>query len=114
MRFSVGAFGDTDFSFTKQLILDQREAPTLQPFFHLLFGKRPAEELYDLRSDPDQTQNVAAEPNHSTARSALSQQLADWMKATADPRAENPQDPRWDQYPYFGKTGPGRKPKAAP
>lgn len=113
MRHSVGEFGDTDFSFTKQLILDQRDQPAMQPFFSLLFGKRPAEELYDLHTDPDQTENLATAPQHQAARSQLAQQLADWMKQTADPRAENPQDPRWDHYTYYGKAGPGRKPKAA-
>jgi N-sulfoglucosamine sulfohydrolase len=114
MRFAVGEFGDTDFSFTKQLILDQRATPALAPYFELLFGKRPAEELYDLRTDPDQTQNLATDPTHAAARTALAQQLSTWMQNTADPRATKPDDNRWDKFPYFGKAGPGRKPKSTP
>ncbi len=64
LYFAVGEFGDADFTTTKQYLLDHRQEPTMARFFELNFGKRPAEELYDLTRDPDQTRNVAGEPLH--------------------------------------------------
>ena len=46
------AFGDCDDGPTKNYILDHRDEPGMQKFFQLCFGKRPAEELYDLSKDP--------------------------------------------------------------
>lgn len=100
--FSVGPFGDTDDSPTKRLLLDGRADPALSRFFRLAFEKRPAEELYDLRSDPGQIENVAGRPGHADSQAALRASLDRWMSDTADPRAAGDDD-RWDRYPYYGK-----------
>jgi len=57
--FAVGPFGDIDGGPTKALLLDRRADPAIAPFFSLATAKRPAEELYDLRKDPAQIDNVA-------------------------------------------------------
>ena len=36
--------------------------------FDLAYGKRPREELYDLKADPHQMKNVAAEPKYAAVR----------------------------------------------
>ena len=46
--FSVGPYGDVDRSPSKSVVLADEESK----FFRRAFGKRPAEELYDLRADP--------------------------------------------------------------
>ncbi|MEK7408223.1 MAG: sulfatase [Acidobacteriota bacterium] len=95
---SVGPFGDCDDSPTKQYILARRD----EKHFRLCFEKRPAEELYDLRKDPHQLDNVAGRPQYAAARRRLRETLDRWMRETADPRATS-EDDRWDRYPYFGK-----------
>ncbi len=60
-------------------------------------GPRPAEELYDLRTDPLELVNVIDDPAHATTRVELKARLEDWIKATGDfvpgappPRSEQP------------------------
>ena len=65
------------------------------------FGKRPAEELYDLRADPGQLANVAADPAYAKARNDLSARLQEYTARTGDPRALGKEAP-WDYYPYYG------------
>lgn len=98
---SVGPFGDCDDSPTKQFILARREQPQYRRFFELCFAKRPAEELYDLRRDPHQINNVAGRAEYRRAQQDLRARLERWMKETGDPRATQDDD-RWDRYPYFG------------
>ena len=80
--------------------------------FRLAFGKRPAEELYDLDKDPGQLTNVADRPEYAEAKRALRADLDRWMAETGDPRATGDGDP-WDRYPYFGDrprpNRPGRE-----
>jgi len=46
---------------------------------------RPAEELYDLNSDPNELKNVASDPKYAGALKDLRQRLLDWRKRTKDP-----------------------------
>ncbi len=105
MHFTVGPFGDCDDGPTKQYLLNHRDAPGVQKFFELCFGKRPAEELYILKDDPHQLHNVAGQPEYAKAQKNLRMQLDKWMRDTADPRATTDDD-RWDKYPYLGERGP--------
>ena len=54
--------------------------------FDWVYGKRPREELYDLKADPNQITNVAAEPAYARVREELEQRLLEEMKVTDDPR----------------------------
>ena len=103
-------FGDCDDGPTKSYILGHRDEPGTRAFFQLCFGKRPAEELYDLRKDPHQINNVAGQPDYAAAQGRLRAQLDQWMNESADPRAVKDDD-HWDRYPYFG-GGNGAKKKA--
>lgn len=46
---------------------------------------RPAEELYDLESDPHEVKNLAASPAHAKALEELRTLLDRWIKETGDP-----------------------------
>ncbi|MDW8353608.1 MAG: sulfatase [Bryobacterales bacterium] len=98
---SVGPFGDCDDSPSKQWILHWRTDPPFVRYFERAFAQRPAEELYDLRKDPEQLDNVAARPEYAAALADCRARLERWMKETGDPRAVSDDD-RWDRYPYFG------------
>jgi arylsulfatase A-like enzyme len=93
-----GPYGDCDIGRTKETIVTRAKEFPKQ--FELCFGKRPAEELYDLRQDPHNLANLAAEPKYAPAKEKLRATLDRWMKDTADPRA-NGSDGLWDQYPYY-------------
>jgi arylsulfatase A-like enzyme len=85
---------------TKAHLLDHRSDPAIAPLFALACDKRPAEELYDLRADPDQLTNVAGRPEHGATLRRLRARLSRWMRATADPRGRVDDD-AFDSYEYI-------------
>jgi len=97
-------YGDVDNGPTKTYMVENRDRdPEHRRLFEIAFGKRPAEELYDLRSDPGQLDNVAGDPAYSDAKEELSEALEDSLAASGDPRVLNEGD-RFDDYPYYGGT----------
>jgi hypothetical protein len=58
------------------------------------FYLKPAEELYDLESDPDEMSNLAEHPEYATIRERLSLELDGWMAGQND-RGWVHHDPRW-------------------
>ncbi len=80
------AYADMDASPTKTwLIAHQRDAQW-QWHADFAFAKRPAEELYDLRHDPDQIKNLAADPAFAAKKSELSARLTTLLRDAQDPR----------------------------
>jgi len=98
---AVGPFGDIDGGPAKSVLLDRRTDPAIASFFQQATAKRPAEELYDLRRDPHQVNNVAGAREHQAAQRRLREELDRWMRTTGDPRA-TADDDRWDRFPYYG------------
>ena len=100
---------DCDNSPTKWFLWEHRNDPALKRYYDLSFAKRPAEELYDLKSDPGQVVNVAGNPEYLGIRKALSVRLAQGLAATRDPRIEGRGD-LFDSQPYLGGSPrfPGR------
>ena len=49
-------------------------------------GKRPREELYVLKDDPDQIHNVATDENYSKIKAQLNRKLMGQLKRLKDPR----------------------------
>ena len=94
-------FGEVDSSPTKDLIMDNSTQEKYKPFYQRAFAIRPAEELYDLRSDPFQMNNVASLPQYSKIKKELSTLLQEYTAMTGDPRALG-KDAPWDYYPYYG------------
>jgi arylsulfatase A-like enzyme len=77
---------DEDAGPTKAWLVGVRSEPQWSQHFKWVYGKRPREELYDLKADPDQITNVAAEPAHAQARAELERRLLDELRNTGDPR----------------------------
>jgi hypothetical protein len=106
-------YGDCDNSPTKTYMIDNRDKDAKhRRLFELSFGKRSAEELYDLKKDPEQLHNVAADPAYAKAKEKLATQLMADLKKTGDPRAVGKGD-IFDKSPYLGGAPkfPGWKPK---
>ena len=81
----VGGFGDIDGSPTKTYMWEHRDlTPELS---QLAFGKRPAEELYDVRNDPFSLKNLAVDTAYAPVIKRLSARLDGHLHATEDPRA---------------------------
>lgn len=96
-------FGEVDSSPTKDLLMNKCTDSKYKPFYDRAFAKRPAEELYDLRSDPFQLNNVASLPQYAGIKEELSTLLQEYTAMTGDPRALG-KDAPWDYYPYYGLT----------
>jgi arylsulfatase A-like enzyme len=90
---------DTDGGRTKTEILAAHRNDPAFVSWHLCFGKRPADELYDLRKDADCVINLAAQPDATLQRDALRDRLFTALKAQADPRMEG-QGSVFDQFPH--------------
>lgn len=93
------AFADMDASPTKAWIIGHFDDPRYRWIYDLAFGKRPAEELYDLSKDPDQVKNVAADPAYAATRERLAAQLLSVLKAAEDPRV-GPEPVKFERPPF--------------
>ena len=96
---AVGAYGDIDNGPAKRYLIEHRDQyPALADG---ALAKRPADELYDLRNDPNQQTNVAEQPANRATLAKLRQQLQAWRQRTADPRLTSTGEVI-DTYPYYG------------
>ena len=73
---------ETDGSPTKTAVLDTRFIPAQKYFWDICYGKRPADEIYDVRHDPDCLTNLAA----TVSSAVFQQQLFTELKQQGDPR----------------------------
>lgn len=92
---------DTDAGPTKKLIEEKGRGDR---YWEYCYGKRPAEELYDLASDPDCLKNLASDSSYSEKMKALREKLFAQLKQQADPRVLGNGD-IFDNYP----TAKGKK-----
>jgi arylsulfatase A-like enzyme len=99
---SQGVFSDIDAGPTKRELLAKRDEAAFTNVFHLATDRRPGEELYDVKADPDCLNNLAGNTEMKGAKEQLRGKLEGWMKETGDPRAVDPHDGRWDRYEYYG------------
>jgi arylsulfatase A-like enzyme len=90
---------DTDGSPTKSFILNDRRQKGESWFWQQNFGKKPSEELYDIREDPWMLENLADHPDFQELKDQLKQQLTEELSAEGDPRMSGG-GKEFDQYPY--------------
>ena len=99
-------FGDVDAHMlqypcpTKTYMLKNRENEDVKNLFALAFGKRPAEELYDLNKDPEQMKNIAEDKDYLEIKNALSERLVEYLRKTKDPRVTG-DEMKWIDAEYF-------------
>ena len=91
-----------DGSPTKTEVLKSRLDPGTRRFWDLCFGKRPAEELYDLQKDPGCVNNLADRPGSKALKERLRAQLFAELEAQNDPRMSGRGDV-FDRYTYAAK-----------
>ena len=95
-------YGEIDSSPTKTFMMDNRSTHGVANLAELSFGMRPAEELYDLKKDPEQMVNVAGSVDYEPVRSILRERLFARLEETKDPRVVGGKVD-WDYYPYYGR-----------
>lgn len=80
---------DEDAGPAKAWFVTHRNEPQWSSLFQLVYGLRPREELYDLRTDPDEMTNVAGHPDYESIRQKMKDDLLKELRRTNDPRLEN-------------------------
>jgi len=99
-------FGDVDAHMlhypcaTKLYLLENYADENVKPLFNLAFEMRPAEELYDLKKDPHQMNNVADDSNYREAKSEMKKRLIRYLTDTKDPRVVGG-EMKWMNAAYF-------------
>jgi arylsulfatase A-like enzyme len=77
---------DDDAGPTKAWFVGARKSPEWSAQFEKFYGRRPMFELYDLRKDPDEMNNVAEDPAYATVRKEMTERLFTILRETGDPR----------------------------
>lgn len=107
---TYAAFADMDASPTKAWVVEHRTDPQYKKYYDFAFAKRPGEELYDLRKDPDQVTNVADDPAYASQKQELSERLMKTLVDAGDPRVTG-DGTTFDNPPYSdtGAEKPAKK-----
>ncbi|MEL6108716.1 MAG: sulfatase/phosphatase domain-containing protein, partial [Planctomycetota bacterium] len=95
-------YGEVSLSVTRQFLFNHRshqEFPDIAPLADLAFGKRPAEELYDVLEDPNQMINLAGRIELLEIQTLLRRRLFDHLGQTGDPRIVGG-EVAWDDYQF--------------
>ncbi len=93
---------DTDPSQAIEYMLAHRDDPNVEAMVKLCLLKRPGEELYDLKKDPEQIRNVADDPAYASIKAELAQRMMTFLTSTDDPRALG-RGEVFDKYPFVLK-----------
>jgi len=90
-------YRNVDDSPTKEFLLSG-----FDEYYKLSFGKRAAEELYDMKTDPDCLKNLAREPKYAMVKRTLRDRMMGMLAEEGDPRALG----RADFFETIEYTGP--------
>jgi N-sulfoglucosamine sulfohydrolase len=94
-------YTDVDSSPTKSLILKQHEEGN-DYYYNFTFAKRPAEELFNIKNDPQCLHNLVNDPKYKELKDELWRDLKQKLEETGDPRILGKGD-IFDTYEYVGK-----------
>jgi len=107
---TYAAFADMDASPAKAWLIVNRTDPKWKWHYDYAFAKRPAEELFDLRADPDQVKNVAGEKEYEATRKQSAERLTKTLTDAGDPRLVE-KDCRFEKPPFTDPNAPVKKKK---
>lgn len=97
-------FADIDAGPTKAWLVLNEDTNYGKKYYDWAFGRRPGEELYDLRNDPDQIENLALDPMHGGKRDELRTRLLKILRENGDPRVLG-DGLTFDKMPYIVEFG---------
>ncbi len=75
---------------------------TFNDFYRMAFGKRPAEELYSIKDDPDNIVNLATDAKYADMKRKLRERMEETLRSEGDPRMLG----RADFFDTIEYTGP--------
>ena len=105
---TYAAYADMDSSPTKAWLIAHRTDPQWRAIYDSAFAKRPGEELYDLRKDPDQMNNVATDPAYAAERAKLAERLLKKLTDLGDPRVTG-DGQKFEKPPFTDVEGGAKK-----
>lgn len=94
-------YRNIDDSPTKTLLLQQKEHGQMK-YYDLAMGKRPPEQLFDLKHDPQCLNNLAGNPKYADTKAELWNELRQKLIEQQDPRILG-RGEVFDSYKYYGK-----------
>ena len=95
------AYPDMDASPTKVFLMTNSDSQS--KYFDIAFSVRPEFELYDLKSDPDQINNVATDPDYAEVLRKLTNRMMTELRETGDPRVVG-DGSTFDRKPFVDPT----------
>ncbi len=98
-------FHDIDACPSKSLLVDHKDEPAIEPYFDAAVGKRPAEELFDILTDPGCMRNLAGAPEYQKHRKDMANLLTRELRRQKDPRVLNGGQV-FDSYPRYSSMRP--------
>jgi uncharacterized sulfatase len=105
-------YKDIDPGPTLELMIAKADDPAMKRYLDLAVAKRPAEELFDVRTDPYCLTNLASLPALATVKQKLATQLEDYLRQTGDPRVLDGGE-IWETYKRFSAVRSFPPPPAA-
>jgi N-sulfoglucosamine sulfohydrolase len=103
---------DDDAGPTKAWFVGARKSPEWSALFDKFYGRRPMFELYDLRKDPDEMNNVAEDPSYAAVRKEMTDRLFTILRETGDPRMTD--DGKYFETPPLAGPLPKQEQKRLP
>ncbi len=100
------AYHDIDPAPSLDFMTENVDDPSINNYLFLSVGKRSAEELYDLRKDPGNVNNLALDPAYEQVTRFLREKLIRFLEETEDPHMSGDGD-IWESYPRL--RGPMRE-----
>jgi len=95
----MDTFPDCDNGPTKTFLIEHSNDSKYEQYYKWSFAKRPAEELYNIRIDPDQINNLAGNPKYDNEKRELSEKLNTLLLDSKDSRMTG-EGYKFDKYPY--------------
>jgi uncharacterized sulfatase len=96
-----GFYGDIDAGPTRTYLITNKDDASVKYYYDLAVAKRPDAELYNVKEDPFQLNNLMSEAKYSDLCKELKKELFAYLKETNDPRMEGLSP--WDNYPFYSE-----------
>ena len=103
-NFNYYPYGDVDNSPSKDFLLSLHNNPDMKIYYDMSWGKRPEYELYNVKEDPFQMNNLAGREDHIDLLAQLSRELKDYLVERGDLRMADKEDIYY-KAPYYAMKG---------
>jgi N-sulfoglucosamine sulfohydrolase len=113
VHHSEWAYTDIDASPTKSYIIENWQSSEADPYFGWAHDKRPEYELFDIKNDPDNLNNLIGDTRIEAVEKELKKVLMEELEKTGDPRVVGPDKEVFDSYPRYSPMREFPKPDGA-